>query len=57
MYWKLSNEIKILLFLALMFAAAGCYPMIQWALGKHKSYRKDFKDYPRGRKAIFPFAI
>jgi len=38
------------------FALAGAYQMIMWALGKHRNYRKEFKDYPR-RKAIIPFVI
>jgi len=39
-----------------IFALAGAYQMTVWALGKHKNYRKEFKDYPR-RKAIIPFLI
>jgi len=32
--------------------------MLQWALGKHRRYKKDFGDkYPRSRKAMFPFLI
>ena len=38
------------------FTVAGAYQMIVWALGKHKNYKKEFKDYPR-RKAIFPFIL
>jgi len=38
------------------FALAGAYQMTTWALGKHKNYKKEFKDYPR-RKAIFPFLL
>jgi len=38
------------------FALAGAYQMTMWAIGKHKNYRKEFKDYPR-RKAIIPFLI
>jgi len=29
--------------------------MAQWALDKHKSYKKDFPNYPKGRKALVPF--
>jgi len=43
--------------LALIFAFIGFGQMTQWALGKHKAYRAEFKDYPRGRKAIIPFII
>lgn len=42
---------------ALIFAAAGMYQMTVWAIGKHKNYKKEFKDYPKSRKAILPFAI
>jgi len=42
---------------ALIFAFVGFAQMTQWALGKHKNYRAEFKDYPRGRKAIIPFMI
>lgn len=42
---------------SLVFAAAGMYQMTVWAIGKHKNYKKEFKDYPKGRKAILPFAI
>lgn len=42
---------------ALLFAAAGTYQMIVWAIGKHRNYRKEFDRYPRGRKAIIPFII
>lgn len=31
--------------------------MTMWALDKHRKYRKEFKDYPRNRKAIFPFIL
>jgi len=39
-----------------VFAFAGAYQMTIWALGKHRNYRKEFKEYPR-RKAIIPFLI
>ena len=39
-----------------LFTLAGAYQMTVWALGKHRNYRKEFKDYPR-RKAIFPFVL
>ncbi|KAI7885047.1 hypothetical protein K492DRAFT_234389 [Lichtheimia hyalospora FSU 10163] len=35
------------------FVATG--QMYIWAVAKHKRYRKEFKDYPRNRKAMFPF--
>ena len=40
-----------------LFAAAGFGQMAIWALGKHKNYRKEFPNYPKGRKAIVPFII
>lgn len=40
-----------------LFAFAGAYQMAIWALGKHKNYKKEFKDYPKSRKAIFPFVL
>ncbi|XP_074640883.1 putative very-long-chain enoyl-CoA reductase art-1 [Tubulanus polymorphus] len=42
---------------ALLFTAAGFYQMAVWALGKHRNYKKEFKNYPRGRKAIIPFIL
>jgi very-long-chain enoyl-CoA reductase len=41
---------------AAMFCFAGAYQMTMWALGKHKNYRAEFKDYPR-RKAIVPLLL
>nr|CAG4648747.1 EOG090X097L [Polyphemus pediculus] len=40
-----------------LFALAGFYQMAVWALGKHRAYKKDFPEYPRGRKAIIPFLL
>ncbi|XP_043199452.1 very-long-chain enoyl-CoA reductase-like [Amphibalanus amphitrite] len=37
-----------------LFTAAGMYQMTVWALGKHRNYKKEFPEYPRGRKAILP---
>jgi len=39
-----------------VFTLAGAYQMAIWAMGKHRNYKKEFKDYPR-RKAIFPFLL
>nr|XP_039263033.1 very-long-chain enoyl-CoA reductase-like isoform X1 [Styela clava] len=41
----------------LLFAIVGFMQMAQWALGKHRNYRKEFPDYPRTRKAIVPFIL
>jgi len=38
------------------FALAGAYQMTMWALGKHRNYKKEFKNYPK-RKAIIPFIL
>uniref|UniRef100_A0A1L8DYD0 very-long-chain enoyl-CoA reductase n=1 Tax=Nyssomyia neivai TaxID=330878 RepID=A0A1L8DYD0_9DIPT len=42
---------------SLVFTVAGMYQMTMWALGKHRNYKKEFKDYPRERKAIIPFLM
>lgn len=42
---------------AILFTLAGFYQMAVWAIGKHRNYRKEFKDYPKGRKAIIPFFL
>lgn len=42
---------------AYLFAFAGAYQMALWALGKHKNYKSEFKNYPKGRKAIIPFVL
>jgi very-long-chain enoyl-CoA reductase len=40
---------------AYLFLIVAVGQMYLWAVKKHKGYRKDFSDYPRGRKAMFPF--
>jgi len=40
-----------------LFALLGTAQMTQWAIKKHKNYRREFKDYPQGRKAIIPFIV
>jgi len=40
-----------------IFALAGVFQMSMWALGKHRNYKKEFSNYPKGRKAIFPFLL
>lgn len=42
---------------AFLFTVAGGGQMVIWALGKHRNYRKEFANYPRGRKSIIPFVI
>ncbi|KAI4500783.1 hypothetical protein M0802_003994 [Mischocyttarus mexicanus] len=40
-----------------LFTLAGAYQMTMWALGKHRAYKKEFSQYPKARKAIFPFIL
>lgn len=43
---------------AFLFTIFSVVQMTQWALEKHRRYRKEFADkYPRNRKAIFPFIL
>lgn len=51
------NEESIILLPAGLFAAAGFYQMAVWAIGKHRNYKKEFQEYPKGRKAILPFIL
>lgn len=38
-----------------LFLIVGTATMLTWAIQKHKRYRRDFPDYPKNRKAMFPF--
>jgi len=41
-----------------LFTLVGFLQMTEWAIKKHKNYKKDFKEsYPKGRKAIVPFVL
>jgi len=40
---------------AIVFAGVGAAQMAAWAAKKHSTYRKEFPDYPRGRKRLIPF--
>eukprot|EP01089_Gocevia_fonbrunei_P014952 TRINITY_DN424_c0_g1_i2.p1 TRINITY_DN424_c0_g1~~TRINITY_DN424_c0_g1_i2.p1 ORF type:complete len:168 (+),score=25.13 TRINITY_DN424_c0_g1_i2:126-629(+) len=42
---------------SLLFALVGAVQMILWGLGKHARYYKEFKDYPKNRKAVIPFIL
>ena len=42
---------------AWLFWAIGTAQMFLWAKKKHATYRKEFKDYPKQRKIMFPFLI
>lgn len=41
----------------ILFNIAGAYQMIVWARQGHAKLRKIFPDYPKNRKAIFPFIL
>lgn len=40
-----------------LFLLFSFYQMSVWAKGKHRRYKKEFKDYPKKRKAIVPFLL
>jgi very-long-chain enoyl-CoA reductase len=40
-----------------LFMLVGLVQMIEWALAKQRNYLREFKDYPRQRKAILPYLI
>ena len=40
-----------------IFFLASSGQMLLWAQKKHQRLRKDFKDYPKGRKAMIPYLI
>ncbi|CAD5113490.1 DgyrCDS2654 [Dimorphilus gyrociliatus] len=40
-----------------LFMFAGFYQMAVWAAGKHRNYKREFKNYPKGRKPIIPFLM
>ncbi|KAI6183988.1 Very-long-chain enoyl-CoA reductase [Aphelenchoides bicaudatus] len=40
---------------ALLFTTAGFIQMKIWAAGKHRNYKKEFPNYPKGRTPIVPF--
>uniref|UniRef100_A0A914V456 very-long-chain enoyl-CoA reductase n=1 Tax=Plectus sambesii TaxID=2011161 RepID=A0A914V456_9BILA len=42
---------------ALLFTIAGFVQMAIWAKGKHRNYKKEFSNYPKGRTAIIPFLL
>ncbi len=42
---------------AFIFTSLGMYQMTVWAIGKHRNYKREFPQYPKGRKAILPFII
>ncbi|PIA15866.1 hypothetical protein COEREDRAFT_81598 [Coemansia reversa NRRL 1564] len=42
---------------AALFLVVATVQMYFWAIKKHRQYRREFPDYPKARKAIFPFII
>lgn len=42
-------------FFAGLFAVVGGAQMLQWAMAKHRNYKKEFETYPKNRKAMIPF--
>ncbi|ORY94242.1 3-oxo-5-alpha-steroid 4-dehydrogenase-domain-containing protein [Syncephalastrum racemosum] len=40
---------------AVLFNIVATGQMYVWAVKKHRNYKKEFKEYPRNRKAMFPF--
>lgn len=40
---------------AVFFLVVSTGQMYVWAIKKHKQYRREFVDYPKSRRAIFPF--
>ncbi|SCM21927.1 3-oxo-5-alpha-steroid 4-dehydrogenase, putative [Plasmodium berghei] len=40
-----------------IFCCVAIAQMAIWALKKHNSYKKEFPNYPKNRKAIFPFVL
>ncbi|KAJ2726820.1 3-oxo-5a-steroid 4- dehydrogenase [Coemansia sp. Benny D115] len=40
---------------AVLFLLVSTAQMVVWAAKKHQKYKKEFPDYPRSRKAMFPF--
>lgn len=39
------------------FTAVGAVQMWFWSVKRHRRYKKEFKDYPRGRKILIPFVL
>jgi len=48
----LTNCLTSWIFLGLSFV-----PMYLWSIKKHKAYKKEFPDYPKGRKLLIPFLL
>ena len=53
--FKLTQLKRHFFLLAFLFNIVATGQMYVWAVKKHKTYKKEFKDYPRNRTAMFPF--
>ncbi|KAJ2285063.1 3-oxo-5a-steroid 4- dehydrogenase, partial [Coemansia sp. RSA 2706] len=42
---------------AVLFLVVATAQMYLWALKKHRQYQREFPEYPKTRKAIFPFVV
>jgi len=52
----LSFSMYVMHWSVFVFTFFGLFVMSQWAMERHRSYKKNFGDsYPKGRKAIIPF--
>ena len=50
--------VDITCYIAYAFLLVAGYIETVWAIKKHNNYKKEFgKEYPKGRKAIFPFIL
>lgn len=61
-FWEslawLTFSISSQCFGSYLFWLVSTVQMLDWAIKKHKRYKKDFGDeYPKNRKAMFPFII
>lgn len=60
-FWEtlawLSFSILTNTFTAYLFTLVAFAQMTEWALKRHASYRKDFPDYPKSRRAILPYIL
>eukprot|EP01083_Nonionella_stella_P282527 961345_1 len=58
-FWEISGWFWFSLLTSVgtswFFWAVGGVQMYFWASDKHVRYRKEFKNYPRNRKALIPF--
>lgn len=53
--WVGFNILVGLNFTGILFNLVGAWQMRQWALDKHRRYKKLFPNYPKSRKVLVPF--